>query len=125
MKLLDIVKTITDPDAPLNKDQKQKFIRAVATFNELGPYIYKDSEKLRQITENLKAIGTLTEKLAFQESDDWFDQNTIKKDMKVLKDAISNFEKTAKEMYSMQQRLESEFEAVGGILSKYFEINED
>jgi len=124
MKLLDIVKTINDPDAPLNKTQKQQFIQAVATYNELGSYIYRDSNKLRQITENLKAISVLTEKLAFQESDDWFDQNTIKKDMKTLTDAANAFEKTAKEVYGLQQRLESDFEQIGSVLSKYFEIND-
>lgn len=124
MNLLDIVKTITNPDTKLDRTQQQQFIDAVGSYNDLGVYIYRDTDKLKSITENLQAIVTLTEKLALQRTDEWFDATTIKKDMKLMQGAVNDFEKTAKEIYGLQQRLESNFESVGQLLGKYFDIDE-
>ena len=45
--------------------------------------------------------------------------------MKHLNDSVKLFEKTAKEISVLQQRLESSYEDIGSTLSKYYAINEE
>ncbi len=44
--------------------------------------------------------------------------------MKQLKEAFKVFEKTAGEVHTLQQRLESAYEDMGGTLNKYYKISE-
>jgi len=44
--------------------------------------------------------------------------------MKQLKEAYKVFEKTANEVHTLQQRLESAYEDMGGTLNKYYKISE-
>jgi hypothetical protein len=63
-------------------------------------------------------------KLALQETDDWFDGVTVKRDMKEVAKSTQLFEKAAKELSTLQQRLESVFEDIGHKLGKYYDIHE-
>jgi hypothetical protein len=44
--------------------------------------------------------------------------------MKQLKESYKTFEKTANEMYTLQQRLEACYEDMGNTLNKYYDISE-
>ena len=44
--------------------------------------------------------------------------------MKQLREAYKVFEKTAGEVHTLQQRLESAYEDMGGTLNKYYKISE-
>ena len=43
--------------------------------------------------------------------------------MKQMNEAMKVFEKTAGEMNGLQQRLESAYEDMGGVLNRYYKIN--
>ena len=43
--------------------------------------------------------------------------------MKQLKEAFKVFEKTATEMNTMQQRLESAYDDMGVVLNRYYQVN--
>tara|TARA_R110002051_G_scaffold262899_1_gene322767 strand:- start:274 stop:621 length:348 start_codon:yes stop_codon:yes gene_type:complete len=75
----------------------------------------------------VEAIRNMTDgasKLALQETDGWFDGVTVKRDMKEVGHSTKLFEKAAKELNTLQQRLESVFEDIGNKLGKYYNINE-
>jgi division protein CdvB (Snf7/Vps24/ESCRT-III family) len=58
-----------------------------------------------------------------QESEHWFDNVTVSRHMKQLKEAFKVFEKTATEMNTMQQRLESAYDDMGVVLNRYYQVN--
>jgi hypothetical protein len=96
---------------------------SVSRFNDFGAKIYKTNE----IAEMVEAIRNMTNgasKLALQETDDWFDGVTVKRDMKEVAKSTQLFEKAAKELSTLQQRLESVFEDIGHKLGKYYDIHE-
>ena len=107
----------------LTREQKREIMDSVSRFNDFGAKIYKTNE----IAEMVEAIRNMTKgasQLALQETDDWFDSVTVKRDMKEVAKSTQLFEKAAKELSTLQQRLESVFEDIGHKLGKYYDISE-
>ena len=125
MKLKDILNE-SNKDAfnrTLTREQKREIMDSVSKFNDFGAKVYKTGE----ISEMVEAIRNLTKgasQLALQETDGWFDSVTVKRDMKEISKSTQLFEKAAKEMSTLQQRLESVFEDIGHKLGKYYDISE-
>ena len=112
-----------EKDQKLTSEQKKAFTEAVGNYHTMGDNIYRNSS-LREITEELGHIVKIAESLTLQESEHWFDNVTTGRHMKQLKEAYKVFEKTAGEVHTLQQRLESAYEDMGGILNKYYKIGE-
>ena len=102
---------------------KKSFLEAVANFHKLGEMIYS-SAKLKEVTETLRSVVERAEKVTMSESEHWFDNVTTSRHMKQMNEAYKVFEKTANEMSSMQQRLESAYEDMGTVLNRYYKIGE-
>ena len=107
----------------LTREQKRSFTEAVGNYHSMGESVYRNSS-LREITEQLSEIVNVAEQLTLSESEHWFDNVTAGRHMKQLKEAYKVFEKTAGEVHTLQQRLESAYEDMGGILNKYYKIGE-
>ena len=118
MKLKQIKESL---DQKANLNEKAAFLEEVARFNEYGSVIYK-TEGLREAAAKINAIVENAERITLQETEDWFDDLTIKRNMKSLKSNNEQFMKTVKEVTKMQQRLESLYEEMGHTLSRYYEI---
>jgi hypothetical protein len=71
----------------------------------------------------LGGIVEQAEKLTIDESEHWFDNVTVSRHMKQMNEAYKVFEKTAKEMTGLQQRLESAYEDMGSVLNRYYDMN--
>ena len=107
----------------LTREEKRSIMDSIAKFNDFGAKVYKTHE----IAEMVDAIRELTKgasQLALQETDGWFDSVTVKRDMKEVATSTKLFEKAAKELSTLQQRLESVFEDIGNKLGKYYDISE-
>jgi len=105
----------------MSTEQKKAFLEAVYKFAEHANSIYRT----HSIKETAKFLGELIEAanhLTLSETEDWFDKVTVNRHMKHLGEAQKIFEKTAHEMDTLQQRLESAYEDIGGTLSKYYDI---
>ena len=107
----------------LTREQKRDIMDSVARFNDFGSKIYKTGE-IGEMVEAIRNMTSGASKLALQETDDWFDSVTVKRDMKEVAKSTQLFEKAAKELSTLQQRLESVFEDIGHKLDKYYKINE-
>lgn len=118
MKLKDIKESI---DRKVDLKEKAAFLQEVAKFNEYGNMIYR-TEGLKQASEAINRIIENAERIALQESEEWFDDLTVKRNMKSLKSNNEQFMKTVKEVSKLQQRLESLYEEMGHTLSRYYEI---
>ena len=107
----------------LTREDKREIMDSVSKFNEFGSKIYKTSE-IKEMVEAIKNMTQGASRLALQETDGWFDGVTVKRDMKEVAHSTKLFEKAARELSTLQQRLESVFEDIGHKLGKYYNINE-
>jgi len=107
----------------LTREDKSAIMDSVSKFNDFGSRVYKTNE-IKDMVETIKQLTAGASTLALQETDDWFDGVTVKRDMKEVNNSSKLFEKTAKEMTQLQQRLESIYEDMGNKLGKYYDIHE-
>jgi len=119
MKLKNILK-----ESKLAPDQKKTFIESVAKFNEYGKHIYRESQFTKNIIETMGTLMSGASNFIIDESDDWFDSVTIKRDSKSINNSAKDFTKCANEMVQTQHRLESLYEDLGHKLGRYYEISE-
>jgi DNA-binding transcriptional regulator GbsR (MarR family) len=112
----------TEEPEKMNTDEKRAFMEAVANYHSIGENIYR-ANKLKETAANMAAIIEAAEQLTLQESEHWFDNVTVSRHMKQLKEAYNVFEKTSGEMDGLQQRLESAYEDMGSVLNKYYKVN--
>ena len=105
----------------LDKKQKQLILNAVNKFNQFEQHIYRQKD-VREVVEAIKIIAEYAGQLALDETHDWFDSVTVKKDVKEINSAVKLFEKAANEVGTLQHRLEALYEDIGGKLSRYYEI---
>ena len=124
LKLTSILKTIKKTDSELTNEQKRQFVKAVEAYNEIAPFVYRDADTMKAITQSMLMIARITEQLVSEKADDWMDLQTVKKDVKSINDSAKQFEKTAQEIMQLQHRLESIFEDTGTKLNKYFLIKD-
>jgi len=105
----------------LDKKQRKLVLDAVNKFNKFEQHIYRQKD-VREVVEAIKTISEYAGQLALDETHDWFDSVTVKKDVKEIGNAVKLFEKAANEVGTLQHRLEALYEDIGGKLSRYYEI---
>jgi hypothetical protein len=117
-----------DEQTKMRTDEKKSFLEAVANYHRLGEMVY-GKRGLKEVTKTVKGIVEKAEALTIQESEHWFDNVTVSRHMKQMKEAYKVFEKTATEMSGLQQRLEAAYDDMGSILGRYYNVgnslNED
>lgn len=120
MNLKKIVESITEP----NKVDRASFLKEVAKFGGYGKAIYRSSG-LKEAASAINKIIENAEHVVLQETQDWFDEITVKRNLKTLKEAAKEFNKTVAEVTKLQQRAEALYEEMGGTLGRYFELAEE
>ena len=110
-------------DEKMTKEERDSFLEAVGNFHKLGEMVYS-SGRLKEVAATLKSVVERAEKVTLAETEHWFDNVTTSRHMKQMNEAMKVFEKTANEMSSMQQRLESAYEDMGTVLNRYYKIGE-
>tara|TARA_Y100001972_G_scaffold21111_2_gene25026 strand:+ start:8820 stop:9506 length:687 start_codon:yes stop_codon:yes gene_type:complete len=125
MKLKQILKESNKEafNRSLTSEEKKSIMDAVSKFNDFGAKVYKTNE-IKDMVEAIKNMTKGASTLALQETGDWFDAVTVKRDMSEVNKSTKLFEKAAKELSTLQQRLESVFEDIGHKLGKYYDISE-
>ena len=112
-----------DKAPAMSSEDKRTFMEAVANYQQLGKMVYATGG-LREVAKTLENIVEQAENITIQESEHWFDNVTVSRHMKQLREAYKVFEKTAGEMSQLQQRLESTYDDMGMILNRYYKMNE-
>lgn len=108
---------------PLSKEQKKAFMESIAKYNQFKESLYRSAD-LREMAKNISELVQMAESVALTENDDWFDNVTIQRNVKSLRQNVKEFNKTANEVQLQQQRLEALYEDIGSTLNRYFDINE-
>ena len=115
MKLKKLIEGLDNPKKTTG--EKASFLEEVKKFNEYGSVIYR-TEDLRRVAEEINELVTKAEELTLQETQDWFDEITVKRNIKTLREGNKQFGQTVKEISKLQQRLESLYEEMGHNLGR-------
>ena len=107
----------------LTLEQKQAFLEAVKNYKKYSESVYRTKD-LDEVFESIKNLIEVANKVTVDETQHWFDNVTVSRHMKRMNESFKVFEKTLKEVSTLQQRLESAYDEIGEVLGKYYEINE-
>ena len=78
-----------------------------------------------EIAKQVSRIAEQAHTHVLGETDDWFDQVSVNKNMQSLKKRVAEFKKAAGEAHQLNQRMTGLYEDMGHILNRYYDINED
>ena len=120
-KLKDILSEVFE-DAE-DKVNRKRVAENVKNFGHIGKSLYNNNS-IVEIAKQLSEIAANAHTDILSETDDWFDQVSVNKNMKSLKGSVVEFQKTAKEAQSINQRLTALYEDIGHVLNRYYEIDE-
>ena len=109
-------------DEGLSTDQKKLTSEKISKFGNYQSYITHEA-KDTDIAEDICNIVENASKYILNETDDWFDAMSVKRNLKEIKTLAKEFYKTANERQVYTQRMQSLYEDMGNILNRYFEIN--
>lgn len=107
----------------MTEDQRSAFLEAVKGYRTYGESVYR-KEGLTKVYESIRNMVEVANKVTLSETGDWFDSVTVGRHMKRMNESFKVFERTLKEVSTLQQRLESSYDEIGEVLGKYYEINE-
>ena len=119
-KLKDILQEVFE-DTP--KIDKHQVVEGVKNFGIVGKSLY-NSGNVMEISKQLAEVAEAAYNHILGEQDDWFDKVSVSKNMKSLKGSVVEFQKTAKEVHQLNQRLTGLYEDIGHVLNRYYEIDE-
>jgi uncharacterized protein (DUF1810 family) len=107
----------------LTPEQKQRYIESIGRFNEYKEPIYR-SKQLAETVNEIRNIVEFASKNMVEESGDWFEGISHRRNSKKLKESFALFEKTTDKIIKLQSTLESIYEGMGRYLSKFYEIKD-
>ena len=102
-------------------NEKAQVLEEIKEYGSFEEAIYR-SEGLKEAANRISEIVEKAERVALQETEEWFDEVTVKRNMKELNNNNKEFTKTVAEVSKLQQRLESLYEEMGNNLSRYYEV---
>lgn len=121
-KLLEEAIFPEEPE-PVSPEIKEKALKAIKEYNKYGKMIYREGN-LVEIAKLMSEMAKFAERFTTENASDWFDNVTIKRNMKELNTLSSDFAKIAKEVQTYQDRMTALYEDMGTIFNRYFEIEE-
>lgn len=93
----------------------------ISQYQQLGRGL-KKNEDFRKVAQKIAEIAEMAEQTVVKEAGDWFDEHTIRRNMKEMKGYAGAFSKIAEEMDMMYQRATALYDDMGNVLGRYFEI---
>ena len=120
-KLKTLLEDIFEEQPQINK---YEVVEGVRSFGNVGKQLYNHTN-IMEIAKQLSHIAEQAHTHVLGETDDWFDQVSVNKNMQSLKKRVAEFKKTAQESHQLNQRLTGLYEDMGHILNRYYDINED
>lgn len=121
MKLTQLLKE--NEERPLSNEVKKHFLEIVSTYNKYQEMMDRKSD-LAKVAETLGGITEAARTLAIKEAGNWFDAQTVKRNMSELDKLGNQFDKVALEARALDQRLNGLYEDMGHILSRYYKMGE-
>ena len=111
--LLKIAKGIVAKEGEKKVMTKEALVQTVNEFGTYGPSIYK-KHNLAEVAKTFVEIAESAQKHVVEETQDWFDGVTVKRNMNELKKQATQFNKIATEAQALQDRMAALYEDMGG-----------
>jgi hypothetical protein len=109
-------------DEGLSSEQKKITSEKISKFGNYQKFIAHEAKDI-DVAEDICNIVENASKYILNETDDWFDGMSVKRNLKEIKTLAKEFYKTASERQVYTQRMQGLYEDMGNILNRYFEIN--
>ena len=109
-------------DEGLSTEQKKIASEKISRFGKYQRFIALEAKDMEDAEDICNIIENASQCI-LNETDDWFDGISVKRNLKEVKTLAKDFYKTAKERQVYTQRMQSLYEDMGNILNRYFEIN--
>lgn len=108
-------------DEGLSTEQKKIASEKISKFGKYQRFIALEAKDM-DVAEDICNIIENASQCILNETDDWFDGISVKRNLKEVKTLAKDFYNTAKERQVYTQRMQSLYEDMGNILNRYFEI---
>ena len=108
-------------DEGISTEQKKIASEKISKFGKYQRFIALEAKDM-DVAEDICNIIENASQCILNETDDWFDGISVKRNLKEVKTLAKDFYKTAKERQVYTQRMQSLYEDMGNILNRYFEI---
>lgn len=105
----------------LTSEQKQQYIEAISRYNEYRSVVHR-SKTLPEIVSEIKRMVEFATKNMVEESGDWFEGVSHRRNSKRLKESVSEFQKISEKIVKLQRTMESIYENIGKQLGSFYEI---
>lgn len=105
----------------VNVMSRDEFLESVKNYGTYKESVFR-SDNLKNVVQEIKKIVESAESITLQESDGWFDEITVSRHMKQLKESYKVLEKTCNELITSQQRFESAYNDIGRVLENYYDV---
>ncbi len=105
----------------LTSEQKQQYIEAISRYNEYRSVVHR-SKQLPEVVSDIKRMVEFASKNMVEESGDWFEGVSHRRNSKKLKESVLEFQKLSEKIVKLQRNLESIYENIGNQLGKFYEI---
>ena len=105
----------------LTSEQKQQYIEAISKYNQYREVVHR-SKQLPEVVSEIKRMVEFASKNMVEESGDWFEGVSHRRNSKRLKESVSEFQKISERIVKLQRTLESIYENIGKQLGTFYEI---
>ena len=105
------------------KVNRYEVTEGVRQYSNIGQSMFKENNII-EVAKQLHKIVEGAQNHIVSEQEDWFDKVTINRNMNSLKGMVKEFKKSAVEASQLDERLKSLYEDMGGILNRYYDIDE-
>ncbi len=105
----------------LTSEQKQQYIEAISRYNEYREVVHR-SKQLPEVVSEIKRMVEFASKNMVEESGDWFEGVSHRRNSKRLKESVNEFQKISERIVKLQRTLESIYENIGKQLGTFYEI---
>jgi len=118
-----IKENLEQADRKLSLEVKKHFLEIISTYNTFQDQMKRNSD-MTEVANTLGAIVEAAKELSLREANDWFDAQTVKRNMSELDKLGKQFDKFSVEAKAMDERLHALYEDMGHILNRYYEISD-
>jgi hypothetical protein len=109
----------TDNVPPVDK---KTFLESLQRYHQYGGMFKQNISEYKAALDEIKFIVDSAEGVTLNETDGWFDNVTVSRHMKQMKEAYKVFEKTIMEAAQINQRLNASYEDIGKTLQNYYDV---
>jgi len=106
---------------PAPEMSKEEFLEAVKQYSRYKESLNRSGNLKKMVAEIGKLVNS-AEAITLKETGEWFDNITVNRHMKQLKESYKVLEKTCNELVQSQQRFESAYNDIGRVLENYYDI---